>query len=208
MLGVSMERKTQVLAAAMVLSLILVAMIPIAADAFSKGKNLPGADGSDEVTVLAKGGKGGGSGKDGGGNGKGGGSKDGSGSGKRDTGFVTKVIGKDGGYIEIDAGIYLVVPPQALKADTEIGARMKRDKKDRKTKFYFIPPGLEFHRSAELQATWEAIYDAEEGEPELQYGVEIDGVVYDVGSPAPPSIETWGVRWKIDHFSLYYYRRR
>lgn len=197
---VIMKRKAEVLTMILILSAIFIVTIPFIASGI--GKKAIGGDEVEEFIDLAKGGN-----KDGGKDGDGGG-KGGSDSEKIDTRFITKSIGSDGGYIQVGNGVYFVVPAGALKEDTEIGVKMKRDKKEKKTKFYFIPAGLEFQRSAELRATWESIQDAQEEEPDLQYAVEEDGVLYDVGKPIGPGIEALGVAWKIKHFSLYYYRRR
>jgi len=197
MIRAIVRRRTEVLLMALVLSAIFIAAIPFIASGVSQ-KAING-DGNKELVHLKKDSN----------NGKSDDSnKDKNDGVKIDTGYRTRTIGPNGGYIHVNKDIYFVVPAGALKDDVKIGVRMKRDKKDRKTKFYFSPEGLEFSIPAAIQAYWKSIDDAEEENPGLQYAVEVDKVIYKVGSEIKPEIEAWGVTWKIDHFSLYYYRRR
>ena len=74
-----------------------------------------------------------------------------------------------------------------------------------KTTFNFEPHGIVFNKPVQLWATKDAIWDAngyilyfapDESKPD-DYAEEIHADIFD-----------GEVKWHLDHFSLYYYRRR
>ena len=103
---------------------------------------------------------------------------------------------KTGGSIRIARGVWLVIPPRALEEDTVVSAYMIR-RRDR-VNFIFEPSGLIFRKPAELKISWQAI--AGMGGDDL--------TLYGEGMEIEPIIRAWGVVYPIEHFSLYYHRRR
>jgi hypothetical protein len=112
---------------------------------------------------------------------------------------ATKLIkAKNGGTINIGPGVNFVIPPEALKVDTVISADMEWT--DDYIYFHFGPSGTEFDTPAELRITWQAIDDM--GLADLRLYTEN-------GEEIEYEIRKWGmVSYYIEHFSLYYYRRR
>jgi hypothetical protein len=115
------------------------------------------------------------------------------------TAFAATVFirAKRGGRVNIAEGVELVIPPRALAEDTFISAYV-RQRWDRVI-FYFGPDGTEFSKPANLYISWQAVRRA---------GVE-DFTLYGPGGlKIEPTVKGWGLKYEIDHFSLYYYRRR
>ena len=109
---------------------------------------------------------------------------------------VTKlIVAEEGGMVNISKGAVLLIRPGALEEDTVISANVVR--KSEIVCFYFEPSGTEFQIPVELCLSWFFVGDAEEL---TLYG--------DDGEEIEPTIYSWGVRYYIEHFSLYYYRRR
>lgn len=109
---------------------------------------------------------------------------------------ATKFIrAKSGGTITIAQGVKLVIRPGALEEDTIISADMIQ--KRNRTLFRFEPDDAEFSKPAELCISWEVID-----------GVEDLTLYGENGSRIEPETTRRGVKYYIDHFSLYYYRRR
>ena len=102
---------------------------------------------------------------------------------------------KKGGTINIAPGVRLVIRPGALEEDTAISADMIQ-KRDR-ILFRFKPSRTEFLKPAELRIHWQAIEDVEDL---ILYGED--------GEEIEPEIRGWGTKYYIEHFSLYYFRRR
>jgi hypothetical protein len=108
-----------------------------------------------------------------------------------------------GGVITIEEGIELRIPRGALEENTVISVKMVQNAN--KTTFRFEPHGLEFNIPVELWATKNAISDAESYV--LYYALdEKDPDNYTEAIHA--DIFGGEVSWYLDHFSLYYYRRR
>lgn len=108
-----------------------------------------------------------------------------------------------GGTIVIEEGIQLVVPPGALSEDTNIKVKMVRN--TNKTTFDFSPEGLVFRKPVELRATYAAISDA--ASFNLYFAPDPSNPDYYTEVITPVEYD-WGVTWYLNHFSLYYYRRR
>jgi hypothetical protein len=104
----------------------------------------------------------------------------------------------EGGTIDIAEGVELVIPAGALGEDTVISADMEWA--DDHIYFHFGPGGTEFGKPAELRITWQAIDDMGLADLHL-YSEDGEEIEYE--------IKKWGVvSYYIEHFSLYYYRRR
>ena len=101
----------------------------------------------------------------------------------------------EGGVINIEEGVLLVIPPEALEEDTLISAVMMQNRN--RIAFHFKPHRLEFLRPVYLCVSWQVIDDIENT---TLYGKE--------GEAIEPQVYSWGVSYPIWHFSLYYYRRR
>lgn len=113
---------------------------------------------------------------------------------------ATRLIkAEKGGVISMGKGAKLVIAPEALEEDTVISAEM--EKTEKALEFYFGPRGTDFDPPAELRITWQALggRDVEDITLYDEDGGEID---------EDPEIRNWGVVFHIDHFSIYYYRRR
>lgn len=117
---------------------------------------------------------------------------------------VTKRIDEDGGTINIASGVSLKFPQDALDDDYDgddggivISADMYQTADF--IEFLFGPSPMSFQKSLRLKITWEAIE-------------EMDLDTFTLYSPDGEEIQpverSWGLLWKIKHFSLYYYRRR
>jgi hypothetical protein len=106
---------------------------------------------------------------------------------------------KRGGTIRMDRGVWLVIRPGALEEDAVISADMYMTEDS--ISFEFGPSGTEFDRPAELRVTWQAI-GGRDVEDVALYGEDGEEIEEE------PEIRRWGVVWYIEHFSLYYYRRR
>jgi hypothetical protein len=105
------------------------------------------------------------------------------------------IVAEDGGVVDIDTGVSLVIYANALSEDTVISATMVKDEDT--ADFEFGPSGTQFSTPAELCISWQVISDAESL---TLYG--------ESGEVIQPQIQGWGVKYPIEHFSLYYYRRR
>lgn len=113
---------------------------------------------------------------------------------------ATKFVKADKGrVIHIAPGVKLVIPPEALEEDTVVSADM--EKTDDYIDFYFGPSRTKFAKPAELRITWQAISRMDVDDLTLY---NTDGKEIEI----EPDIKSWGVIYYIDHFSLYYYRRR
>ncbi|MBD3183845.1 hypothetical protein GF312_16290 [Candidatus Poribacteria bacterium] len=116
----------------------------------------------------------------------------------------SKVTAEDGGKIKIARGVTFWIPPESLKTDTPIYADMWREKKF--IVFEFGPDGTKFRRPAELRIQWQSIRDASNfvlyGEKGEQIKPEINIISY---KRSAINIE---LVYKIEHFSIYYFRRR
>jgi hypothetical protein len=106
------------------------------------------------------------------------------------------ISAKKGGTVDVAPGVSLVIKPGALEEDTAISANMKA-KRDR-ISFQFGPSGTEFSKPAVLCISWEVI----DGVEDLTlYGENSEEI-------GPTKITGWGVKYYIEHFSVYYFRRR
>ena len=110
---------------------------------------------------------------------------------------ATKYISaKKGGTVDIAPGVSLVIKPGVLEEDTAISANMKV--KRNRISFSFRPSGAEFSKPVELCISWQAIDDVEDLTLYGENGEEIE----------PAKTTRWGVKYYIEHFSMYYFRRR
>ena len=109
---------------------------------------------------------------------------------------TTKLIrAKGGGVINVARGVKLVVKPGSLEEDTEISADLVDE--EERICLYFGPDGTQFLRPAILRVN-EHVFE----------GID-DLVLYgEYGEEIEPEIRPWGAQYAIDHFSLYYFRRR
>lgn len=110
----------------------------------------------------------------------------------------------EGGTIDIVAGIKFIVPPGALERDTTIRVKMVQNRN--KTMFKFGPAGLKFKKAVKLQATTGAINDAAEFNLYYAPNNERPDNYTEVITPERTSDGT--IQWSLNHFSIYYYRRR
>jgi hypothetical protein len=109
---------------------------------------------------------------------------------------ATKFIrARRGGVIRIAPRVLLIVPPRSLSRNTVISAYMYRTKDQ--IRFEFGPDGTTFARPAKLLISWRDIDDADDL---TLYGEDGERVRTDV--------RRCGVVCYIEHFSLYYFRRR
>jgi hypothetical protein len=115
------------------------------------------------------------------------------------------IRGNKGGTVTISRAVQLVVPPGAVDKNTYIQAEMVRTTE--RVIFKFRPEGLVFKEGipAELQADLKAVSDAvdlklyfapDEADPD-----NYTEVIY-------PDITDEKAVWRIEHFSIYYFRRR
>ena len=107
------------------------------------------------------------------------------------------ISAKKGGEINVAPGVVFAVPPKALDEDTVITVDMLE--KGKRVRFEFEPSGLVFSKSASLRMTWEAV-EAADVEDLLLYAED--------GSVIEPKTTGQGVAYSIDHFSIYFFRRR
>jgi hypothetical protein len=113
---------------------------------------------------------------------------------------ATKLIEADkGGVVPMGHGVKLTILPNALEEDTEISAEMEYT--EDRINFHLGPSGTEFSEPAELRLTWKAIG-----------GRDVENIaLYDENDQeieTEPEIENSGVVFYIEHFSIYYHRRR
>lgn len=116
---------------------------------------------------------------------------------------ANQYIDRSGGSIDIAEGVCFVVPENSLVTvrgndqGVVITANMLVIRKT--VVFGFAPDGTQFSRKnpAMLCMTWEALGDPEDLILHGPGGLLIEAETY-----------SWGVMWRIPHFSIYYYRRR
>lgn len=116
---------------------------------------------------------------------------------------VTSIIeAKKGGKIGVAPGVLLVIKPGGLEEDAVVSANMKV--KGNRTCFSLNAAALDdgddvdLTKLAVLNVSWEAIDGVEDLILYGQDGEEIE----------PAKTTRWGVKYYIEHFSLYYFRRR
>ena len=113
---------------------------------------------------------------------------------------ATKLIkANKGGVIPMGHGVKLTILPNALEEDTEISAEMEYT--EDRINFHFGPSGIQFSEPAELRLTWQAI-----GGRDVENIVLYDGNDQEIETE--PEIGSSGVVFYIEHFSIYYHRRR
>jgi len=105
----------------------------------------------------------------------------------------------EGGTIEMAEGVELVIAPKALEEDTVIHARVIM-KKDRVC-YSFGPDGTVFGKPAKLVVSQQVLSDA--GVTDLTlYGEDGEEIKSKI------SRKKGYVEYRIEHFSIYYHRRR
>jgi hypothetical protein len=106
------------------------------------------------------------------------------------------ISAKKGGKIEVAQGVLAVIKPHALEEDTIISANMEvtRDR----ISFVFGPSGTQFKKPMELYISWSVIDDVEDL---AIYGEDNEEI-------EPVKINGRGLKYHINHFSIYYFRRR
>ena len=116
---------------------------------------------------------------------------------------VSQLIEADeGGVINIAEGIALVIPPNALDKDTVIHARVAIKKKRRNRICYnFGPDGIAFNKPAKLVVSRQVLKDADVRDLGL-YGEDGERIRPRILRKRKIAI------YNIEHFSLYYHRRR
>ena len=97
--------------------------------------------------------------------------------------------------VRIAPGIKLVVHPGALDKQTRITADLVR--RQDSVCFDFGPDGTKFAIPAELRVSWRAIK-----------GLNTLALYGESGSRIRPRLGLRGLRYNIDHFSIYYFRKR
>jgi hypothetical protein len=109
---------------------------------------------------------------------------------------TTKLIEADkGGVVSINQWAYIYFPPGSLAEDTEITAFSELTQDE--INFYFEPSNTYFLKPAEFVVSWAIYYYVDSlilnGEDDTQI---------------TPEMNWWGLKYYINHFSLYYFRRR
>ena len=109
------------------------------------------------------------------------------------------ITADEGGTIDLAEGVSLIIPPGALEEDTMIRAHVVLNRN--RICYTFEPDGIVFNKPAKLVVSWEVLEDA---------GVKDLNLYGEDGKRIKPKIlkkeESWAYR--IEHFSLYYHRRR
>jgi hypothetical protein len=115
---------------------------------------------------------------------------------------ATKFIeAKKGGVIRIARGVCFRVPPNSMEKDDTISADVVLEK-DRVC-FYFEPDGTTFDPPAQLMIVWPTLARL------IHLGVRDLTLYYEGdGSGTKPRMRAWGAKYPIEHFSIYYFRRR
>jgi hypothetical protein len=112
-------------------------------------------------------------------------------------GDVKLITAKKGGTVRAERGAELVIPPRALAEDTVISAEL--DIQNDTIYLLFGPHGTEFNPSATFKVSWTLI---------KKYGID-DYTAYGPGGEIlVPELTKKGLEYEIQHFSLYYFRRR
>lgn len=109
-----------------------------------------------------------------------------------------------GGVICIDEDTKLIIPAGALSKNTRI--RVKMVQNDNKVTFDFEPEGIQFNKPVYLQKKLLSMWDAEWGFA-LYYAPDPDDLEQ-YTEVIEPVLDNSDIKWPLDHFSLYYYRRR
>ncbi len=113
---------------------------------------------------------------------------------------VSKFIEADvGGTMSLAKGVTFVIPPGALDEDTMIQAHVVMNKN--RISYTFGPDGTVFNKPALLVVSWEVLEDA---------GVEDVNLYGEDGKRIKPKAlkKEESFAYRIEHFSLYYHRRR
>ena len=115
-----------------------------------------------------------------------------------------RIKAKSGGVIKVDKGIKFRIPPRSLEKDTTITIDVIQEQDY--VAFEFGPSGTIFaeDKPAQLMVTWRALALLGISDPTL-YGEDDE--------PVHPNMKWYGLKYGIkgfylEHFSLYYYRRR
>ena len=115
------------------------------------------------------------------------------------TAFATSqlITAKKGGTIDIAPGVELVFRPNSLEEDTVISADMSV--KRNRIVYRFGPDGTVLSKPARFVVSWQVIEDA-----------DVDNLVLygENGEEIEPVERKKCLVYEIDHFSLYYHRRR
>ncbi len=111
---------------------------------------------------------------------------------------ATKFIEADeGGAIRIARGAWLLIPPGSLEEDTLVSANRRQTKN--RIYFDFEPGGTPFaqDKPAQLWISWRYIRKLD------------DLILYEEdGSEIMPHFSGGWMKYELNHFSLYYFRRR
>lgn len=113
---------------------------------------------------------------------------------------VSRLIKADeGGVINIAEGVSLIIPPNALEEDAVVHARVSIKKNQ--ICYNFGPDDIVLNRPVKLVVSQQILEDA---------GVDDLNLYGEDGERIKPrtSKKEETVTYKIDHFSLYYHRRR
>ena len=113
---------------------------------------------------------------------------------------VSRLIKADeGGVIDLAEGVSLVIPPGALSEDTRIRAHVVLNRN--RISYTFEPDDVVFNRPLELIVSSQVLEDADVGDLNL-YGEDGERI-------RPRKLKkAKSFLYRIDHFSLYYHRRR
>ena len=108
-----------------------------------------------------------------------------------------------GGTIIIDDDTRLIIPAGALEKNTLI--RIKMVSNNNKLTFAFTPKGLQFKKPVQLQKSKASMNDAEGF---TLYFAPDEDKLDNYSETIHPDIDSKNVKWNLNHFSIYYYRRR
>jgi hypothetical protein len=114
-----------------------------------------------------------------------------------------RVKAKNGAIIYIDSDTRLIVPPGAMDKDVAIKVKLSQSKKN--VKFKFEPEGIKFRVPIYLQKSRESMEDAESC---ILYYAPDEKNIERYTEQIKPKVKGDNIVWELEHFSLYYYRRR
>ena len=107
------------------------------------------------------------------------------------------ITAKKGGIVELAPGVELVFRPGTLEEDTVISADMSVGRK--RIKYDFGPDGTVFLKPAKFYVSWET-FEGSRVDDYVLYGED--------GEEIQPRVKKDCLIYDIEHFSIYYHRRR
>jgi len=106
---------------------------------------------------------------------------------------------KTGGVVCLGPTMGLYVPKYTFKEDTIVSASFAYNQMCDTIEFDFGPSPASFSNPLELFVSWSDL---------AYFGLLKDPTLYYNGFPVSCSESDWGITYYLDHFSIYYFRRR